>query len=105
LLSALLVAEPIAIPLDRQPRDADGAPLFLKANDEITEPEALLFHDDLTLAIGRVRWLIAVLQRIEEIGPAICRLEVASPAVRQRGTGFRIAQDTLLTNWHVLHFK
>ena len=104
-LSALLVPQAAPITLDRQPRGADGAPLFLKDSDKVTEPEALLFHDDLTLPIGRVRWLIAVLQRIEEMGPAVCRLQVGSPGVSQRGTGFRIAPDILLTNWHVLHFK
>jgi V8-like Glu-specific endopeptidase len=100
-LDALLTATPTAT--DRQPRDANGAPMFIKANDEVTEPEALLFKDDLTLGIGRLPWLIAVLQRLIAIGPSICRLDVEWATARQRGTGFRIASDLLLTNWHVLH--
>jgi hypothetical protein len=39
---------------------ADGAPPFLKSNGAVTEPEALLFHDDLTLQIGGIREASAI---------------------------------------------
>lgn len=99
-----LLHDEVPHPTDRQPRAADGTPVFLVSNDRVTEPEALLFHDDLTLPIGRVTWLIAALQRLLALSPAVCRLEVAVPGDSQRATAFRIAPDWLLTNWHALHF-
>ncbi len=102
-LDALLAAQPVAV--DAQPRGQDGAPSFLVATDAITENEALLFHDDLTLEIGRVPWLIGVLQRLLTVAPAVCLLDVRSPTAKQTGTGFRIAKDLLLTNWHVVHLN
>ncbi len=89
---------------DSEPRGEFGAPDFVKGTDEVFEPEALLFHDDLTLPIGRVKWLIDVLGRLQTLAPAVCRLEVTRNGVKQRGTGFRIAPELLLTNWHVLTF-
>jgi V8-like Glu-specific endopeptidase len=86
-----------------QPRGADGAPKFLKSTDNVTEPEALLFHDDLTLQIGRVPWLIGVLQRLIDAAPSVCKLSVNFGGASGSGTAFRIADDLLLTNWHVLH--
>ena len=90
---------------DGQQRGADGAPLFLRADDGVTEPEALLYHDDLTIQIGRVPSLISVLQRLVALAPAVCRLVVDTKGDGQYGTGFRIGSDLLLTNWHVLHRK
>ncbi len=101
-LDSLLQATPV--PTDRQPRTADGAPVFLVSNDRVTEQEALLFHDDLTLPIGRVSWLIGALQRLLELAPAVCRLDVVVPGDSKRATAFRIGPDLLLTNWHALHF-
>jgi V8-like Glu-specific endopeptidase len=86
-----------------QPRDADGAPAFIASNDQITENEALLFRDDLTLEFGRIPWLIGVLQHLHRLGGAVCRLESLWPDTRQRGTAFRVGPATLLTNWHVLN--
>jgi hypothetical protein len=100
LLDALLDEKPPIC--ERQPRAPDGSPLFLKDSDNVTEPEALLFHDDLTLQIGRVPWLVKVLRRLLELAPSVCRLEVVVPGAIELGTGFRIGQDLLLTNWHVL---
>jgi trypsin-like peptidase/effector-associated domain 1 (EAD1)-containing protein len=100
-LDALLAAQAPSIEL--QPRAADGAPAFIKSDDDIPENEALLFHDDLTLEIGRVPWLIEVLQALVTVAPSVCRLLVESPGVSSRGTAFRIADELLLTNWHVLH--
>ncbi len=99
-LVALLESKPPVV--DREPRDANNAPLFVKGDDTIFEPEALLFKDDLTLEIGRVGWLIGVLQRLQGISPSVCKLTVTSPSAIQAGTGFRIGDDLLLTNWHVL---
>jgi S1-C subfamily serine protease len=99
-LAALIASQPAGV--DRQPRDADNAPRFVKGTHEVSEPEALLFHDDLTLEIGRVGWLIGVLQRLQGLSPSVCRFTVASGASLQYGSGFRIADDLLLTNWHVL---
>lgn len=88
--------------VDLDPRDSSGAPTFVLGDDQISEPEALLFHDDLTLPIGRVPWLIDVLGRLHQLAPAVCRLEVAGYGAVQRGTAFRIGSNLLLTNWHVL---
>ncbi len=104
LLDALLAASP-NIPLEAQPKDANGAPVFLRANDNVTEPEALLFHDDLTLPIGKVPWLISVLERLWSIAPSVCRLQCTWASTTQRGTGFRISDKLILTNWHVLHSR
>jgi V8-like Glu-specific endopeptidase len=100
----LLAEEPIDT-LDAEPRGLSGAPSFLIDNDNVTEEEALLFHDDLTLQIGRVPWLITVLQRLLTVAPAVCLLQVRTATASGTGTGFRIANDLILTNWHVLHIK
>lgn len=89
---------------DREPQTYDGAPKFIEKNDEISEPEALLFHDDLTLSTGRLRWLAQILQRLEALATGVCRLEVARGLDSQSGTGLRVGSKLLLTNWHVLHF-
>jgi len=104
-LDALLAGNEGEIPLDRQPRAADGTPVFLTSSDDITEPEALLFKDDLTMSIGRIPWLIAVLERLRQASPSVCRMLIAFHGGRIRGTGFRISSELLLTNWHVLHHK
>jgi hypothetical protein len=100
LLSAAAV-----VTVDRQSRGADGAPVFISANDQITEPEALLFKDDLTLPIGRIPWLIDVLQRLQTLAPSVCRMRVSFAAGTQNGTAFRIAPNLLLTNWHVVNYE
>jgi S1-C subfamily serine protease len=103
-LNALLSETAAPVPGEYQPRDEDGAPQFVLATDEISEQEALLFHDDLTLEFGRIPWLVDVLGRLGQIGAAVCKLHTSSPGSRQEGTGFRISEDRLLTNWHVLIF-
>jgi len=89
-------------PLDSEPRGKDGAPSFVRGTDDISKPEALLFHDDLTLPIGRLPWLMGVLETLKTLAPAVCRLEVVKDPMTRFGTGFRIASDLLLSNWHVL---
>jgi V8-like Glu-specific endopeptidase len=103
LLDDLLADRPT--PTDGEPRNADGTPVFLKDDDTVSEPEALLYYDDLTLQIGRVPGLIASLQRLVELAPAVCRLVVDVHGMGMYGSGFRIGSDLLLTNWHVLHDK
>ena len=100
-LEDLLADKPV-VP-DTEPRSADGTPNFLKDSDEVLEPEALLYYDDLTIEIGRVPGLITTLQRLVTLAPAVCKLAVDIHGAGQSGTGFRIGPDLLLTNWHVLH--
>jgi V8-like Glu-specific endopeptidase len=89
--------------IDREPQGPGGEPGFIKNDDSISDPEALLYRDDLTLQIGRVPALIATLGRIVKLAPAVCRLTVDVSGREQTGSGFRIGNDRLLTNWHVVH--
>ena len=95
-LEALLASTPPV--RDGEPRGDCGAPNFVEGTDDVLEPEALLYHDDLTLPVGRIDWLIGVLDRLKMLAPAVCRLEVSNGLVTQCGTGFRIAENLLLTN-------
>lgn len=97
-----LILNKVVIP-DAEPRGPNGSPAFLKGNDDISEPEALLYRDDLTLQSGKIPQLIITLQTMVALSPAICRLVVDINGSLQNGTGFRISDDLLLTNWHVLH--
>jgi hypothetical protein len=97
-----LLANKTAVP-DAEPRGMNGAPVFIKGTDDIFDNEALLYRDDLTLQTGRVLSLIATLQKMMALSPAICRLTVNINGSEQYGTAFRIGPDLLLTNWHVLH--
>lgn len=90
-------------PTEGEPRKQDGEPLFLSQGDDVSEPEALLYHDDLTIQIGRVPALVATLQKLMALAPAVCKLDVDVNGFPMLGTGFRIGPDLLLTNWHVLH--
>ena len=98
-LDDLLADRPLIV---SEPRAADGTPVFIAADDSIGENEALLFHDDLTLSTGRIPWLIAILGKLQALGAAVCRLRCKFGDSPAGGTGFRIAPDLLLTNWHVL---
>jgi hypothetical protein len=86
-----------------EPRAADLTPAFIHDDDTLSEPEAMLFRDDLTVTVGRLPSLVATLGRMIELAPAVCKLTVAINTDEQWGTGFRIGPDRLLTNWHVLH--
>lgn len=97
----VLSNQPIVI--EAEPRDIDGAPNFIKDTDNITEPEALMFRDDLTLQIGKIPALIATLQEMLRLAPSVCKLVIDVSGQGQFGTAFRIGSDLLLTNWHVLH--
>jgi hypothetical protein len=103
-LRALLAETAQPVPGEYQPRDQVGAPRFIEASDQVSELEALLFHDDLTLEFGRIPWLVGVLGGLRKIGAAVCKLHSKRPGTSQLGTGFRISDDRLLTNWHVVHF-
>jgi hypothetical protein len=68
----------------------------------VTQPEAMLFTDDLTIAAGLVPDLIATLQRLHALAPSVCLLRVENAFGGFTGTGFRIGSDVVLTNHHVL---
>jgi V8-like Glu-specific endopeptidase len=87
---------------DFERRSANGEAPFLHANDHVTAPEALLFHDDLTLASRQLPGLICSLQHLLKAVPAVCRLEVRCTEGTGTGTAFRISSDRILTNWHVV---
>lgn len=98
-LAALLTDSPPPLAAE-----GDGAASgFLHADDSISEPEALLYADDLTLLTNQVPALIATLQKLVRLAPAVCRLTVEVNDLRQYGTAFRIGPHLLLTNWHVLY--
>jgi hypothetical protein len=86
-----------------EPRAQDGTPAFLHDDDSVSEPEALLFGDDLTMPIGQVSVLVETLRAVLLVGPSVCKLTVGFGAGEQYGTAFRIGPDLLLTNWHVVH--
>jgi hypothetical protein len=100
-LAALLAEVPP--PLAAEGNDAGAGSGFLYADDTITEPEALLYADDLTLLTSKVPALITTLTKLVQLAPAVCRLTVEVSGQRQYGTAFRIGPTLLLTNWHVLH--
>jgi hypothetical protein len=97
----LLADRPIRI--SGEPRTADGAPEFVQDTDEVSEPEALLYRDDLTIQIGRLPALVTTLQRLVALAPAVCKLTVDIGGDGQYGTAFQFGPGLLLTNWHVLH--
>lgn len=99
----LLASKPTVIATDRPAKD--GAPAFLAKSDTISEDEALLFHDDLTLSTGRLPWLIGVLTRLQTLAAGVFRMKVSFGGVSGSGTGFRIGDDLVLTNFHVVHFE
>jgi S1-C subfamily serine protease len=90
-------------PVAAEPRNDDGTPVFLDGDDSVPEYEALLYRDDLTLQIGRVPALIETLQRLVTLAPSVCRLVVDVHGKSMFGSGFRVDEDLILTNWHVLH--
>jgi len=90
-------------PTSAEPADpAGGPPPGFTGNPVVTQPEALLFGDDLTIPIGRVGRLAKTLERIIEKAPSICLLRVSNPLGEFFGSGFRIGNDLVLTNEHVL---
>lgn len=100
--SLLDPTKPTVLP-EANERSSAGQPKFIHGDDTVLKDESLLFHDDLTMPIGRIPWLIEVLGRLQKLAPSICRLKVESAAGSgQWGTAFRIAPALLLTNWHVL---
>lgn len=100
-LDSLLTASPT--PIDTEPRNADGTGIFIHGDDAISDHEALLYRDDLMLETGRLPGLIATLQVLLRLAPAVCRIEAMFAGGTGLGTGFRIGSELVLTNWHVLH--
>jgi hypothetical protein len=86
-------------------RGPAGEPSFIVDDDAVSEPESLLYVDDLTIQIGRVPSLIATLQRLVALAPSVCRMAVDVNGQPRGGSGFRIGPDLLLTNHHVLHLN
>lgn len=86
----------------------DEAPLMVSPepmgdfDPAITNDEALLFVDDLTIPAGRVPALVATLQKLHALAPAVCLLRVTNALGDFGGTGFRIGAEHVLTNHHVL---
>jgi hypothetical protein len=89
--------------ISAEPRATDATPTFLYADDSVSELEALLFGDDLTIPIGHVPGLISALGKLLVVSPSVCKLTVGFGGPEQYGTAFRIGPDLLLTNWHVVH--
>ena len=98
-LEALLANK--SVPVSAQPDSMIGPPF----NDTVTQPEALLFFDDLTMPAGKVPNLIATLNRMIAVAPSICLLRVENAIGAFFGTGFRISSKLILTNHHVLFPK
>lgn len=98
-LDALLADK--AAPVSAEPIP-DHGPGF---DDGVTTAEALLFFDDLTMPAGKIPNLIATLNRMIALAPAICLLRVDNAIGSFFGTGFRISQNLILTNHHVLFPK
>src|ERR1043166_5872109 len=96
LLDALLADR--AVPVSAAPL-GDTPPAF---DDGVSEPEALLFFDDLTIPTGRVPNLIETLTTLLARVPAVCLLRVTNALGEFFGTGFRVGPALVLTNEHVL---
>jgi len=97
-LNALLANATAPVSAEPMPKEGDSVAF----NDHVTEPEALLFFDDLTIPVGHVVNLIATLTKVTAMAPAVCLLRVQNPFGSYFGTGFRISPELILTNHHVL---
>ncbi|OJV16420.1 MAG: hypothetical protein BGO21_26345 [Dyadobacter sp. 50-39] len=102
-LKELLDDTIVAIPAE--PRTQDGKPFFIHDTDDVSEPESLLYHDDLTIKIGLVPQLIKTLEVLSRRSSSVCRITADFSGRGMNGTAFRIGEQTLLTNWHVLFSK
>jgi S1-C subfamily serine protease len=94
--------------LDDRPAPVSAEPVSDKGprfDDTVSKPEALLFFDDLTMPTGRVPNLISTLNKIIAIAPAVCLLRVENAFGSFFGTGFRIGERLVLSNYHVLFPK
>jgi hypothetical protein len=100
-LAGLLTGSPPRMGAEVDGMGAGGG--FLHADDTVSEQEALLYADDLTIFTSQLPGLIATLSKLAALAPAVCRLTVDFDNGSQYGTAFRIGPDLLLTNWHVLH--
>ncbi|WP_315816247.1 hypothetical protein [Paraflavitalea speifideaquila] len=98
-----LLAQETPIIMAQLPRNKDGSTNFINSTDLVTRPEALLYYDDLTLQVGRIPALIGSLQLLQQLAPAVCHLLIDFNGLIKHGTGFRIGNNLLLTNWHVVH--
>jgi hypothetical protein len=100
-LDALLADTPARV--SAEPVPAQGsAPAF---DDSVSQQEALLFFDDLTIPVGQVHNLITTLNCLLALASAVCLLRIENSRGRFFGTGFRIGPKLILTNHHVLYPK
>lgn len=89
-----------------EPVGKDGKPLFRVGDDSITDPESMLYHDDLTLSVGAIGGVILALEYLQSRAPAVCKLEVEFAGLgAATGTGLRIGPQSVLTNWHVIELQ
>jgi V8-like Glu-specific endopeptidase len=100
-LRRLLDEEPEDLAIDARPA-MNGGSGFIAGDDSVTHPEALLFHDDLSLKIGRLPWLLRALERIGSLAGGVCKIVSSGQAGVQNGTGFLIGPRLVMTNWHVV---
>lgn len=70
--------------------------------EKITDKEAFLFHDDLTIGIAEIDSLISTLDVLSKLARSVCHIAVDCLEGKIRGTGFKITTQTILTNHHVL---
>ena len=91
------------VTLTAEPAAPVGKSMFIGRGDEVSEPEALLYYDDLTISTGRIPSLIETLTKLRDLASGVCRMTVDFHGTPSVGTGLRIGTDLLLTNWHVLH--
>ncbi|MGO8124267.1 serine protease [Rhizobium ruizarguesonis] len=68
--------------------------------------ETKLFRDDLTVEVATLPAVIETLTRMKKIAQSVCRLVVKTETgVHGNGTGFRIDNARIITNYHVLFPK
>jgi Trypsin-like peptidase domain/Effector-associated domain 1 len=73
--------------------------------DKVTEEEALLFGDNLTVSVAELGTLITTLALLLKLSPSVCRITVNSARYHSYGTGFRVSEDKVLSCHHVLFPK
>ena len=91
-LQALLTDTPVAV----------SPPPVAGFDPAVTQPESLLFTDDLTMPVGQLEKLIATLRCLKVLAGAVCLLRVENAFGEFFGTGFRVGPDLVLSNEHVL---
>ena len=81
----------------------DRSTRLLGSSDDVSEREALLYKDDLTISTGRIPALIKTLQKLSECATGVCKITADFNGTDATATGFRIGDNVLLTCWHAIH--